>query len=191
MSTEGGRLVLAARKGDDTAWNGLVDLYGSKVWAVTRAHGLGKADAEDVFQVTFLRLTTHINALRDPDAVGGWLAVTARHECLRLLSRSGRAVPTANEAGELEPGDVMVPPVDAGLLTAERDAELWRAFAELDVECQRLLRVLMADPPPTYREVSGSLDMPVGSIGPRRGRCLEELRQHLGSITGDPDVSYR
>ena len=189
MSTEGGRLVLAARKGDDTAWNGLVDLYGSRVWAVTRAHGLGKADAEDVFQVTFLRLATHIDAIRDPDAVGGWLAVTARHECLRLLSRSGRTVPTANEAGELEPGDDVVPPVDAGFLTAERDAELWRAFAKLDLKCQRLLRVLMADPPPTYREASDSLGMAIGSIGPRRGRCLDHLRQHLGSITDDPDVS--
>ncbi len=41
---------------------------------------------------------------------------------------------------------------------------------------QRLLDMLMADPPASYTEISDQLGLPVGSIGPTRGRCLERLR---------------
>jgi DNA-binding Lrp family transcriptional regulator len=41
---------------------------------------------------------------------------------------------------------------------------------------QKLLEMLMADPPVSYAEISSQLGLPVGSIGPTRGRCLERLR---------------
>ena len=59
---------------------------------------------------------------------------------------------------------------------AEQDARLWGAFSALPTLCRSLLRVLLADPAPSYAEVSAALDMPVGSIGPRRQRCLQRLR---------------
>jgi hypothetical protein len=34
----------------------------------------------------------------------------------------------------------------------------------------------MADPAPSYAQVAAALDMPIGSIGPTRGRCLQQLR---------------
>ena len=68
-------------------------------------------------------------------------------------------------------------PLDAALLLEERDAALWRAFERISDRCQSLLRVLMASPPPSYLEVSAALDMPIGSIGPTRQRCLEHLRR--------------
>ena len=68
---------------------------------------------------------------------------------------------------------------------------MWQAVGELQERCQRLLRVLMADPPPAYEEVSAALDMPVGSIGPTRARCLKRLREILRSrgITTAADAS--
>jgi hypothetical protein len=39
-----------------------------------------------------------------------------------------------------------------------------------------LLEMLMADPPVPYTEISHELGLPVGSIGPTRGRCLARLR---------------
>jgi DNA-directed RNA polymerase specialized sigma24 family protein len=63
------------------------------------------------------------------------------------------------------------------MLLDERDRALWRALASISERCQRLLRVLMASPPPTYREVAAALDMPIGTIGPARQRCLGQLRQ--------------
>lgn len=174
-------LLKSAGTGDQCAWDALVDRYGGRVWAVARAHRLGTADAEDVFQVTFLRLVTHLDTIRDPSRVGAWLATTARHECLRLLRRAGRSIPSSDDA-VLDSGDPLLPPVDANLLTDERQAALWEALGRLSAPCQRLLRALMADPEPTYEEVSRALDMPIGSIGPTRGRCLKHLRRELGGI---------
>src|SRR5688500_5332449 len=79
-----GDLVLRARAGDAGAWDALVERLGSRVWAVARAHRLAKADAEDVFQVTWMRLVTNLEAIREPGRVGAWLASTARHESLRV-----------------------------------------------------------------------------------------------------------
>ena len=75
-----------------------------------------------------------------------------------------------------------MPPIDKNLLADERRVALWDALSRLSEACQRLLRVLMADPEPTYDEVSRALGMPIGSIGPTRGRCLQHLRRELGGI---------
>ncbi len=174
-------LVEAARKGDQSAWDEIVDRYGSRVWAVARAHRLSSADAEDVFQVTFLRLVTHIDTIREPNRVGAWLATTARFECLTVLRRRGRAVPSSNDE-VLDAPDPLLPSADSRLLADERSAELHAALARLSEPCQRLLRLLMADPEPSYEEVGRALEMPIGSIGPTRGRCLKHLRRELGGI---------
>jgi RNA polymerase sigma factor (sigma-70 family) len=181
-------LVGAARKGDQSAWDGLVHRHGGRVWAVARAHRLSSADAEDVFQVTFLRLVTHLDTIRQPERVGAWLATTARHECLRVLRRAGRAVPAGGDDA-LDTADVLAPSLDAALLAAERDEALLAAVERLSDNCRRLLRVLMADPEPTYEEVSLALGMPVGSIGPTRGRCLKHLRREIAGITAPDEGS--
>lgn len=174
-------LLGSAAAGDQQAWDALVARHGSRVWAVARAHRLSTADAEDVFQVTFLRLVTHLGTIRDPDRVGAWLATTARHECLRLLRRSGRSVP-AGDDDVLDTPDQDAPGVDARMLVDERQVALWDALGRLSAPCQRLLRALMGDPEPSYEEVSRALGMPIGSIGPTRGRCLKHLRRELRGI---------
>src|SRR4051794_3498545 len=92
-------LVHAAAGGDEAAWNALVDRFSGLVWAVARAHRLGAADAADVSQTTWLRLVENLTRLRDPEAVGAWLASTARREALRVLRRGSR------EAALPEDGD--------------------------------------------------------------------------------------
>ena len=174
-------LVKLAGGGDQRAWDDLVGRHGSRVWAVARAHRLSTADAEDVVQITFFRLVTHIDTIRDPDRVGAWLATTARHECLRILRRSGRTIPSGDDE-LLDSPDPLSPPLDAKLLADERHVALWEALGRQPPACQRLLRVIMADPEPSYEEVSKGLDMPIGSIGPTRGRCLKRLRRELGGI---------
>lgn len=174
-------LMKSASTGDQSAWDALVGRFGNRVWAVARAHRLSTADAEDVFQVTFLRLVTHIDTIRDPSRVGAWLATTARHECLRVLRRAGRSVPSGDDP-VLDAADPLLPPLDTRLLADERQVSVWEALGRLSASCQRLLRVLLADPEPSYEEVSRALDMPIGSIGPTRGRCLKHLRRELGGI---------
>lgn len=144
------------------------------VWSVTRSHRLSDADADDVFQTTWLRLLEHLDDLRNPDALSGWLATIARNECLRVLRHQGRQIPTEDDR---IPQETVPADVDAGLLARERDAALWKAFATLPSRCQALLRMLSSDPPPSYEDVSAALGMPVGSIGPTRGRCLATLER--------------
>jgi RNA polymerase sigma factor (sigma-70 family) len=177
-------LVKGAQAGDSRAWDVLVQRYVNRVWAIARAHRLSSADAEDVCQVTWLRLVTHLDTIREPERVGAWLATTARHKCLRVLRTAGRQVPVGDE-DDLEPADAASTTPDHGLLTAERDAVLWRALTTLSPKCQRLLRALMADPEPSYQDVSSALEMPIGSIGPTRARCLNHLRQRIVGIMGD------
>ncbi len=166
--------VRAAVGGDATAWCRLVERFSGLVWSVARSHGLGPADAADVSQTTWLRLAEHLHRVREPDRLGAWLATTARNESLGTRRRSARLVPGGFDFDLVE--DEKTSEVEANLLTEERDASLWRAFRSLPQQCQSLLRVLMADPAPTYAEVSQALGMPQGSIGPRRARCLERLR---------------
>ncbi|MGZ4591698.1 MAG: RNA polymerase sigma factor, partial [Actinomycetes bacterium] len=87
-----GELVRAATAGDQSSWDELVDRFTGLVWHVARGHRLGEADAADVVQTVWLRLVESLPRLREPAAVAGWLATTARHESLRLLRRAGREV---------------------------------------------------------------------------------------------------
>jgi RNA polymerase sigma factor (sigma-70 family) len=167
------QLVRDAAAGDQAAWNRLVERFNGLVWAVVRSHRLAGADASDVVQTTWLRLVEHLDRLQDPERVGAWLATTARRECLRTLRLSARVLPTETEQLP-DPGTDA--PLGASLLSRERDRALWEAFGGLSERCQALLRLLVADPPPSYEDVGTALDMPIGSIGPTRQRCLERLR---------------
>jgi DNA-directed RNA polymerase specialized sigma24 family protein len=108
--------------------------------------------------------------------LAGWLATTARRECLQTLRRAGREL-VGDVDDVIDVVEERPAPVDARLLTEERDVTLWACFEHLPTRCQVLLRTLMATPPPDYATVSAALKMPVGSIGPTRGRCLNQLRK--------------
>jgi RNA polymerase sigma factor (sigma-70 family) len=166
-------LVRRARDGEADAWAALTDLYTDLLWSLARGLRLSHADAADAVQTTWLRLVEHLDDIHDPERIGAWLATTMRRECLGTLRRRARAVGST----DLEDIPAGSDPVDAALLQDERDAALWRAFTVLEPRCQLLLRTLMSDPPPSYAEAATALDMPIGSIGPTRRRCLEQLRK--------------
>lgn len=171
-----GELLVAARDGDARAWDALYDRRKARVWAVARAHRLSHQDAQDVCQLTWMLLLTHMKTIREPESVGAWLASTARHESLRLLKRSGRQIPTG-DAFEFEGPDQMAPSPDARLLGTERQKAVWEALELLKPECQRLLRLRMAEF--SYKDICQLLGRPPGSIGPTQRRCMDQLRERL------------
>jgi RNA polymerase sigma factor (sigma-70 family) len=168
-------LVAAARRGDEQAWNAIVDRYLPLVYSVTRAHRLSSGDAEDVNQTVWLRLVEHLDDIREPRALPKWLMTTAKHECLRLIKAGHRELPVDPlfDRGIEGMDDAEL---DAQLLRAERRQALRDGLAELAPAHRRLLLLLVADPPLSYREISRLLDIPIGSIGPTRARILERLR---------------
>jgi RNA polymerase sigma factor (sigma-70 family) len=169
------RLVRRAADGDLHAWERLVDQYARLIWSITGEFKLVESDAADVAQTTWLRLLEHIDRIEYPARLGSWLAATARHECLRSLAARKKVVLSHDDI-ELTATALHEPPVDERLLADERDQVVRDALSRLPGRWQRLLEMLMADPPAPYADISDELGLPVGSIGPTRGRCLARLR---------------
>jgi RNA polymerase sigma factor (sigma-70 family) len=168
-------LVASARNGDRQAWDALVERYASLVWSICRRYGISGPTAEDVSQHVWLHLVESLNNLRDPAALPGWIATTTRRECCRIR-RAPDPVPGGTQVLENLP-DGQAKTVEHELLVAERHATLREAFARLPLPSQRLLALLVADPPVPYAEISARLGIPVGSIGPNRSRSLARLRR--------------
>jgi RNA polymerase sigma factor (sigma-70 family) len=169
-------LVHGARRGDQLAWDELVERFLPLVAAVIARHRLRGADAADVNQTVWLRLVEHLDGIREPRALPGWIATTARNECLRCIDRAKRSVPVdPQEPSCLDRVHDECEPV-TDLITLERHQALRAALTELPGDRRALLTLLLADPPLSYREISNRLGIPVGSIGPTRARALEQLR---------------
>jgi RNA polymerase sigma factor (sigma-70 family) len=156
-------LVGEARNGSQEAWNAIVDRYAPLVWSVCHSYRLSATDAADVSQ-----------AIRVPAALPGWLSTTTRNECLRVLTATSRTPWQFNEL--TMDGRSDADELDAELLAAERRAAVREGFAQLPPHCQRLLKLLMSGDQLPYKTISAELDIPIGSIGPTRSRCLDKLR---------------
>jgi RNA polymerase sigma factor (sigma-70 family) len=177
-------LVRAAATGDAAAWTALVQRFSRLVWSVARGHQLDTADAEEVYQITWLRLAEHVHRLNQPERVGAWLATTARNESLKIIRVGTRLTVTSDPAVLDRESDVDSPEriaLDAEEAAAheQRSRRVWGAFRRLPERCQQLLRLLTAVPPPSYAEIGETLGIPIGSIGPTRARCLGRLRALL------------
>lgn len=171
-------LVTRAAGSDEGAWHELVDRYAPLVWSICVRYQLGAADIEDVGQTVWLGLVEQLanEKLREPAALPGWLATTTQRECLRVLRARGKY-----EVFGTDPDDGGLPlaadaaVIEEEILLAERNALLRAALAELPEADQRLLALLLRDPPLSYAEIGGILGMRPGSIGPTRQRCLRRL----------------
>lgn len=175
-------LVVLARGGDKAAWDQIVNRYASLVWSVCRRHGLAGADAEDVGGSVWLRLVEHLDGIREPAALPGWIATTTARECLQLLRNRKRQIPVDDP----QVPDETTPASDHWLLIEERQDAIRRAFAGLQPRCRKLLTMLFADPSTPYLEISTALAMPIGAIGPNRKRCLDRLREHRALVGINP-----
>jgi len=166
-------LVARAAGSDQDAWNELVERYAPLVWTICTRYRLSSHDIEDVGQNVWLLLVEQLGKLREPAALPGWLATTTSRECLRVVTTAQRLATRLDDAPEFA-ADVTI---DEEILMAERHAALRSAFAELQPPCRQLLAMLISDPPCSYSQISETLGIPMGSIGPRRARCLERLRR--------------
>ena len=172
-------LVLAARGGDQEAWVLLVYRYARLVYAVALRCRLSHADAADVSQTVWLRLAENLTRINEPSRVGAWLVTTTKRECLALIKARARYEPMDVSAVTLV--DTSDGPQEV-LERAESITEVAAAFALLTERCRELLRRLVVESE-SYQQISLDLQMPIGSIGPTRIRCLSLLRRHLEEAT--------
>lgn len=174
-------LLTQARGGDRDALGHIVTELTPVLWHTVRAQGLTYQQAQDAVQLTWLALVRHLHTIRTPAALVEWLVTTARREAWHLRSTARDSELTGDTVFAAIPDPADTP--DHHLLRDERDRLLWSAVSRLPARCRDLLRIVAFVHRPDYDAVSATLDMPRGSIGPTRSRCLAKLRTLL---TEDP-----
>jgi RNA polymerase sigma factor (sigma-70 family) len=160
--------------GDAVALDELVRVMTPVLWHVVRAYRLSAELAEDVVQTTWLSLVRSRASIQEPAAVGGWLTTTARREAWKVAKASGRGIPVEDD--ELSRRLPDEDSAEAEVVRRDGDDRLWEAVERLSERCQALLRIVAFEHRPDYTRIASDLGMPVGSIGPTRGRCLHKLR---------------
>lgn len=171
--TNAGKLFARWQDGDSESLDQLVRLLTPVLWHVVRAYGLNKDAAEDVVQSTWLTLVRSGASITDPQAVGKWLTITARRQAWR--SRSRRQ-PDPVDDSWMEWHLESEPSAESHVIQGFGEQQLWAAVQLLPERCIRLLRVIAFSDKPDYASLATELDMPMGSIGPTRGRCLQRLK---------------
>lgn len=180
-SPSNAELLHGVAHGDSAAWRQLVDRYSGLIWSVARGTCPDAASAADVSQTVWLRLAEHVDRIREPDRLGSWLATTARHEAIRVSKLSRRFQPSDELAQEVDTTGVLP---GEGLEDAEAAGAVRAAFERLGERCRELLRLLTAEPRLDYQTIAALTGRPIGSLGPTRARCLDQLRALLGGTAG-------
>lgn len=165
------------RDGDPAALDDLVRSLTPVLWHVVRAYGLEKEQAEDVVQTAWLTLVRRHETIADPQAVAAWLTTTARREAWRVSRVGNRAVPLGEEVIEARIPHQKA--AEADVVQSDEQDRLWGYVSQLSPRCQRLMRIVAFDDRPDYAGIAAELGMPIGSIGPTRGRCLDKLKALL------------
>jgi len=173
-------LIRACRSGDARAWERLLDKYERLVFSISLNYGLTTDDAADVTQITFTILLQNLNTLPDEIRLSSWLATVARRHTWRLMARNRREA--------VNPGEDLAGNEGVGGIVDDRERRelaewLYQGLSSLDERCRQLLLALYFDAEqPSYAQIAEHLKMPIGSIGPTRARCLEQMRQSLQTV---------
>lgn len=181
-------LLDGARSGDRDSVDSIVRELTPLLWHVARAQGLDRETSADVVQTTWFRLLGSLHGIHTPQALTTWLVTVTKREAWRVTrTQRERATDVDLFADLADP----TPSPEDRVVAASANHELWSTLKRLPERCQRLLRVVAFVHRPDYRQIGAALGMPVGAIGPTRGRCLAKLRTLLiekatGS-GGDPD----
>jgi RNA polymerase sigma factor (sigma-70 family) len=182
-------LVRAARAGDPNAWRRLVQRFDGMLRRLAHSYRLTPSDVDDVVQQTWLVLFEAIDQIREPAAIGAWLATTLRRIALRRIQIHVREQLTYDSRlGDTSDGEHP----EARLLVLERHVALTSALSSLPERHRDLLRILFTQPTLGYRDVADLVRMPIGSIGPIRARSLArlardaQLRQLCDAMAGPP-----
>jgi RNA polymerase sigma factor (sigma-70 family) len=177
------KLIEACLRGEQAAWDELVERYGRLVYSIPRRYGLDEADADDVSQSVFSILFRKLDTLVDQTRLSAWLITTTHRECWRIGRQSKRSAAIVDAAIS----DVSSP--SAGQMERwERQELVRRALERLGGRCEALLRELFTTGSDGgYESIAERLGMKVGSIGPTRARCFEKLEKILREMGFDPE----
>jgi RNA polymerase sigma factor (sigma-70 family) len=163
--------------GDPVAWEEILHRYGTLVSTTVRSFRLQEADALDAIQMTWLRLAENAHRVQFPERLGGWLATTARRECLHILRQTKRGPHLTDVAPETV-SDPSAGPEQRAINT-HTTRTMCKFIDELSPRRRTLIRMLFTDNPRSYATIARITEIPLGGIGPTRARTLRQLRDKL------------
>jgi RNA polymerase sigma factor (sigma-70 family) len=176
-------LVSRCSRGDQAAWDELVDKYQRLIFSIPRRAGLNEEQAADVFQDVFLTLFEKIAEIEQPDRIRSWMVTTAKFKTWAVVRGSkGFHSPGTEEEMEAEMESLMdnAPLADDLLIELEEQHMIRSAVKELDEKCRQILSMIyLRDTPASYAEVAVSIGVGESSISPLRSRCLKKLEKIL------------
>jgi len=172
--------VAACIAGEEAAWNELVCRYGQLVFSIPRRYGLDRDSCEDIFQEVFTILVRQLPGIRRRTGLPKWFITTTHRVCRSWFRRARRRAEEISRVVEAP-----APPPEL-IEQWERCQAVRQALRRLGGRCRELLTALYADQAPeSYEDVARQLDMPMGSIGPTRARCLGKLLELIEHIEGE------
>lgn len=183
--------VAGCLRGEQAAWDGLIDRYAALIYSVPLKYGFSEADAADVFQTVCLILVEKLVSVRTPRGLAAWIITTTSRECLAVVRKQRREHSRSAGDGSLEAAVGLIDPrrlPEEEILSLERQHLVRTAVSQLSDNCRRLVEAFfsdVADPdaasvkPTSYQQLADSLGVPMNSLGPTRARCLEKLRRLL------------
>ena len=183
LAREDGELVRACRKGDETAWDELVERYQRLVFAIPRRSGLSESQAADILQEVFLTLFQKLDEIKQPDKIRSWLVTTAKFKTWGTVrSEKGFYTPETEEEMEYEMASLTdeSPLAEEKLIQLEEQHKIRTALKKLEERCQKILSMIyLTEPSASYAEVAEAIGVGATSISPLRSRCLKKLEKIL------------
>jgi RNA polymerase sigma factor (sigma-70 family) len=165
------KLVASCRKGDVSAYTGLIKAYSGRVFAICLGMLGHREDAEDIAQQALVEGLTHINQLRDGEQFGAWIVRIAKNLCIDFIRRQKRR------------GNDIVQRAAAGVSSSKEYPELEAALARLPQE-YRLALVLYYFDGRSTETIAETLEISQVAVRTRISGARKQLRKLLNTEGG-------
>ncbi len=167
-------LALRCQRGDNAAWNELVQRYTDRLWYFVRRLIEDDDDAAQVLQEVWLQVLRGLSALRKVDRLAPWLYTVARRAAMNHY-REQYAAPTREAEPDL---DQIVDDEPSGADQFE-NAELVHFGLRQLGRAEREVLTLFFLQDLSLGEIAAVLEIPVGTVKSRLSRARRELRSLL------------
>jgi RNA polymerase sigma factor (sigma-70 family) len=166
--TDGQLLERFVARGDEVAFQALLERHGAMVQGICRAVLRDPHEAQDACQATFLILLRHARSIRRTDSVAAWLHGVARRVAARAKRQAARRRV-----------------VESAAIGRETARDVHNEWLELHDEIERLPEkyrspiILCGLESYTHEEAARQLGWPVGTVKVRLMRGRNRLRDRL------------
>lgn len=175
-------LILACRRGDETAWNELVERFQRLIITIPRRAGLSEEQSADIFQDVFLTLFEKLNEIEQPEKIRSWLVTTAKFKTWKVVRGESTNYSLDDDESDI-PNKLAASETlaDEVLVRLEEQHIIRTALKQIEERCQKILTMLyLFDSPASYAQVALEIGVGETSISPMRARCLAKLAKILG-----------